>query len=196
MQWMKQQAEMNSGVTEAESQHVEDLYEKIGKDTFLQLSQKFYDRVYEDEQWFKDIFAGKPKDMAIRNQSEFFMQRMGGPTLYTDRKGGQTLISRHKTWRVDKPAAERWLWHMEEVIKTLDLDADVKERMMKFFKHTAYLLVAAKEVMNKKKEEHPPEVTPKGDDIILRGSSEARTPGRTSPEGRGIPMETEPSGST
>ncbi len=52
------------------------------------------------------------------------MQRMGGPTLYSDRKGQQTLISRHKNWRVDQPAAERWLHHMEETIKSLELDDD------------------------------------------------------------------------
>lgn len=39
--------------------------------------------------------------------------------------------------------------------------------MLKFFKHTAYLLVAAKVVMAKNKEQQPPEVTPKGKDIIL-----------------------------
>jgi truncated hemoglobin YjbI len=83
--------------------------------------------VYDDEQWFKDIFAGRPKEEAIRNQSEFFMQRMGGPSLYSDRKGQQTLISRHKSWRVDQAAAERWLFHMEETIKSLNLDDDTRQ---------------------------------------------------------------------
>lgn len=81
--------------------------------------------MYEDEQWFKDIFAGKPKDQAIRNQSEFFMQRMGGPSLYSERKGGQTLISRHKFWRVDPPAAERWLLLMTKALQEMkQLDDD------------------------------------------------------------------------
>ena len=75
--------------------------------------------VYNDEEWFKEIFKGKDKDSAIQNQCEFFMQRMGGPTLYSDRKGNQTLISRHKGWRVDAAAAERWLSLMTKSLEEL-----------------------------------------------------------------------------
>ena len=39
--------------------------------------------------------------------------------------------------------------------------------MLKFFQHTAYLLVAAKEVMARKKEDQPSIVLPGGEDIIL-----------------------------
>lgn len=45
-------------------------------------------RVYEDEEeWFRSIFANSTKEEAIRNQYEFFVQRMGGPPLYSQRKG-------------------------------------------------------------------------------------------------------------
>jgi hypothetical protein len=43
--------------------------------------------------------------------------------------------------------------------------------MLKFFRHTAFLLVAAKEVMAKKKEQLPSEVLPTGKDIILEPSA-------------------------
>ena len=45
----------------------------------------------DDEEWFREIFANSTKDDAIRNQYEFFIQRMGGPSLYSDRKGGQHM---------------------------------------------------------------------------------------------------------
>ena len=46
-------------------------------------------RVYgdEEEEWFRSIFANSKKEEAIQNQYEFFMQRMGGPSLYSQRKG-------------------------------------------------------------------------------------------------------------
>lgn len=48
----------------------------------------FLTRVYEDdEEWFRSIFANSVKEDAIRNQYEFFVQRMGGPPLYSERKG-------------------------------------------------------------------------------------------------------------
>jgi hypothetical protein len=44
MQWMKEQAELRSGVKHDDAQNVSDLYEKIGHDTFYELSRRFYDR--------------------------------------------------------------------------------------------------------------------------------------------------------
>ena len=44
--------------------------------------------VYEDEEeWFRQIFAGSKKEDAIRNQYEFLVQRMGGPQLFSQRRG-------------------------------------------------------------------------------------------------------------
>lgn len=49
-------------------------------------------RVYDDEEeWFRSIFANSKKEDAIQNQYEFFAQRMGGPSLYSQRRGGQSL---------------------------------------------------------------------------------------------------------
>uniref|UniRef100_A0A6T8NCP7 Globin n=1 Tax=Hemiselmis andersenii TaxID=464988 RepID=A0A6T8NCP7_HEMAN len=172
MQYMKEQAEARSGVGSEEAHNVAHLYEKVGEPAFRELSRVFYDKVYGDEEWFKDIFKGKDKESAIQNQCEFFMQRMGGPSLYTDRKGNHTLISRHKGWRVDPPAAERWLVLMQQSLDEVQsIDAESKEQMSKFFKYTAHLLVASKEVMKKKKDEQPAEVQPSGKDIILEGPS-------------------------
>jgi truncated hemoglobin YjbI len=45
-------------------------------------------RVFEDdEEWFREIFAGSKKEEAIQNQYEFIVQRMGGPPLFSQRRG-------------------------------------------------------------------------------------------------------------
>jgi truncated hemoglobin YjbI len=45
-------------------------------------------RVYDDEEeWFRSIFANSKKEEAIQNQYEFFVQRMGGPPLFSQRRG-------------------------------------------------------------------------------------------------------------
>ncbi|MBA0719486.1 hypothetical protein Golax_007161, partial [Gossypium laxum] len=47
--------------------------------------------VYNDEEeWFRSIFANSKKEEAIQNQYEFFVERMGGPALYSERKGWGT----------------------------------------------------------------------------------------------------------
>lgn len=54
---------------------------------------KILTRVYEDEEeWFRAIFAGSKREDAIQNQYEFFVQRMGGPSLYSQRRGTACLL--------------------------------------------------------------------------------------------------------
>lgn len=89
---------------------------RLPQAVFVSLSTGFYDRVFADEEgWFRcggaradhimsggacggsvrdrprpacrDIFATSSKEAAIQNQYEFFIQRMGGPPLYSQRKG-------------------------------------------------------------------------------------------------------------
>lgn len=53
----------------------------------------FY-RVYEDEEeWFREIFGGSKKEDAIQNQYEFLIQRMGGPPLFSQRRGKVARVS-------------------------------------------------------------------------------------------------------
>nr|XP_029145578.1 two-on-two hemoglobin-3 isoform X4 [Arachis hypogaea] len=64
------------------------LFQKLGLQTFINLSTNFYDRVYNDEEeWFRSIFGKSKKEEAIQNQYEFLVQRMGGPILYSQRRG-------------------------------------------------------------------------------------------------------------
>ena len=54
------------------------LFQRLGLDTFIKLSTKFYTRVYDDDQeWFRKIFANSTKEDAIRNQYEFFCSAYG-----------------------------------------------------------------------------------------------------------------------
>ncbi|KAL8537154.1 hypothetical protein ACS0TY_012365 [Phlomoides rotata] len=55
---------------------------------FIDLSTNFYNRVYEEEEeWFGSIFGNSKKEDAIQNQYEYFIERMGGPPLSTQRRG-------------------------------------------------------------------------------------------------------------
>ena len=45
---------------------------------------------------------------SIRNQYEFMIQRMGGPPLYSQRKGHPALMARHSQFPCTEATAERW----------------------------------------------------------------------------------------
>lgn len=90
MQSLQQKASEWSGVSIADAFAIDEanLFHKLGLQTLVNLSTNFYNRVYDDDQeWFRSIFANSDKQNAIQNQIEFLVQRMGGPTLYSQRRG-------------------------------------------------------------------------------------------------------------
>ncbi|OIW14358.1 hypothetical protein TanjilG_15712 [Lupinus angustifolius] len=152
MQNLQQKASEWSGINTNDAFSIDqtNLFNKLGLQTFINLSTNFYNRVYDDEEeWFRSIFASSEKENAIQNQYEFFVQRMGGPPLFSQRRGHPALIGRHRPFPVTHRAAERWLHHMQQALdSTPDIDDDSKIKMMNFFRHTAYFLVAGDELKN------------------------------------------------
>ncbi|CAI9093478.1 OLC1v1028983C2 [Oldenlandia corymbosa var. corymbosa] len=150
MQSLQQKASVWSGVDTQDAFAIDEtnLYEKLGLPAFVNLSTDFYNRVYsDDEEWFRSIFASSNKEDAIQNQYEFFVQRMGGPPLFSQRRGHPALIGRHRPFPVTHRAAERWLHHMQQALdSSSDIDSDSKTKMMNFFRHTAFFLVAGDEL--------------------------------------------------
>ncbi|KDP34226.1 hypothetical protein JCGZ_07797 [Jatropha curcas] len=159
MQSLQEKASQWSGVDTADAFAIDEtnLFQKLGLQTFINLSTNFYNRVYDDEEeWFRSIFANSKKEEAVQNQYEFFTQRMGGPPLYSQRKGHPALIGRHRPFPVTHQAAERWLHHMHKALEsTPEIDEDSKIKMMNFFRHTAFFLVAGDELKNQNQQTPP-----------------------------------------
>lgn len=120
------------------------IYATIGQETITNLSKTFYKSVYsEPETELGVMFRNIPMEVAVQNQSEFFVQRFGGPELFNERKGHPALRARHSPFRVTETAAEAWLLHMRKAMKEVlkDADRDVVCALHEFFNHTAYFLI-------------------------------------------------------
>ncbi|XP_047155626.1 two-on-two hemoglobin-3-like [Vigna umbellata] len=103
MQSLQEKASEWSGVAIDDAFSIDNtnLFNKLGLQTFINLSTNFYNRVYaEEEEWFRSIFANSKKEDAIQNQYEFFVQRMGGPPLFSQRRG-IVLLSRNLPFAAD-----------------------------------------------------------------------------------------------
>jgi len=144
MQHMDAEIERLSGITRERALRIDEvnLYERLGEAAFAKLSTEFYRRVFNDElSWFRNIFKSSTIEDATQNQMEFFIQRLGGPPRYSERKGHPALIARHMKFNMSLKAAERWVEHMRAALAaTGEIDADSAERMLDFFTHTAYFL--------------------------------------------------------
>jgi len=117
------------------------VYDSLGADRIRELSRAFYRRVYGDsEEWFRKIFAERDFEMSVQNQSEFFIQRFGGPALYSQRKGHPALRARHVNFHVDTKAADRWVKHMRDAMEEVKIPEREREALDQFFLDVAYFL--------------------------------------------------------
>lgn len=141
---MDEEIERMTGISRDRALRIDEvnIAERLGAEVFQALSTDFYTRVFNDEQqWFRNIFKQSTIEEAVQNQMEFFFQRLGGPPLYSQRKGHPALIARHMKFNMSLKATERWVFHMQQALEaTTAIDADSRERMLDFFTHTAYFL--------------------------------------------------------
>ncbi|MFW5688657.1 MAG: globin [Spirochaetota bacterium] len=114
------------------------LYERLGLDTIKTLSRTFYTKVYQDKDpSFRGMFPDN-MEMAIQNQYEFFAQRLGGPPLYSSRKGHPALRARHAHFSITRQHAERWLGYMRKAMLEVGIPDDARAALDEFFTDTAY----------------------------------------------------------
>lgn len=151
MQALQKIALEKSGVSSEESVEIDklNLYDRLGPSTIRSISEGFYDRVYAQNGWFREIFANVEKETAMNNQYLFLVERFGGPRLYTAKKGYAALIGRHGPYRVDDKSAKLWLQCMEESLESIEtIEPDTKDIIMKYFNHMAYYISAGKSLVN------------------------------------------------
>jgi hemoglobin len=149
-------AEELSGVSLAESNEAialqPSIYDRIGEKGFRKLSERFYERVFADNDasWFLNIFSSSTKTEAVDNQYRFFVQTFGGPDLYRQKKGKYTrLVGRHASYNIGIKAADRWVYHMQMAIQSMeqDIDKETAVALENYFRFMAHYIVAASEYM-------------------------------------------------
>lgn len=151
VQRLQSRAEELSGVSYEEANFIDNVNmgEKIGEFSMMSMSESFYKKCVNDpDEWFSEMFVGREE--FANDQNEYLLQRFGGPSYYSDRKGHPNLIMRHAHLEITSRTAERWLEHMEESLGELEnndaiINHKQKQILMNHFRYQAYYLVAAQE---------------------------------------------------
>lgn len=151
MQRLRQQSEACCGIpySAVETAKNANLYDRIGRDKLASLSDAFYTRVYDDEDWFRELFANTTKAAAIRNQREFLAQEFGGPRDYEKRKGHTALLGRHGPYAIDENAGRRWLKLMLMAVDDVNIeDEECKGLLTNYLKHMVWFVVHGRRLVN------------------------------------------------
>ena len=118
------------------------LYQEVGgSDFFVELVNKFYEGVINDEV----IISLYPERTDLVGAKErlslFLMQYWGGPTTYSDERGHPRLRQRHFPFAIGERERDHWLMHMQGAIDAMPTSDSVRTRLSEYMINAAQHLV-------------------------------------------------------
>ena len=118
------------------------LYQEVGgSDFFVELVNKFYEGVINDEVIIslypdRTDLVGAKERLAL-----FLIQYWGGPTTYSDERGHPRLRQRHFPFAIGERERDHWLMHMQGAIDAMPTSDSVRTRLSEYMSNAAQHLV-------------------------------------------------------
>lgn len=118
------------------------LYQEVGgSDFFVELVNKFYEGVINDEVIISLYPDRTNLDGAKERLSLFLIQYWGGPTTYSDERGHPRLRQRHFPFAIGERERDHWLMHMQGAIDAMPTSDSVRTRLSEYMSNAAQHLV-------------------------------------------------------
>lgn len=119
-----------------------EFFEKAGgSETFRLLVERFYEGVAADP-ILRPLYPEEDLAPAAERLTLFLIQYWGGPTTYSESRGHPRLRMRHAPFVIGVAERDAWLRHMRSALDSLDLPADIHDRIWN------YLTMAADSMRN------------------------------------------------
>lgn len=116
-------------------------YDSVGGHaTFVALVDRFYEGVAGDPE-LRALYPEEDLAPAARRLTMFLEQYWGGPHTYSNERGHPRLGMRHAPYAVTPAQRERWLLHMREAVRSLDLEPVAAQTLWYYLVRAAYFLV-------------------------------------------------------
>jgi hemoglobin len=118
------------------------LYQEVGgSGFFIELVNKFYEGVINDEVIISLYPDRNDLEGAKERLSLFLMQYWGGPTTYSDERGHPRLRQRHFPFAIGERERDHWLMHMQGAIDAMPTSESVRTRLSEYMSNAAQHLV-------------------------------------------------------
>jgi hemoglobin len=118
------------------------LYQEVGgSGFFIELVNKFYEGVINDEVIISLYPDRNDLEGAKERLSLFLMQYWGGPTTYSDERGHPRLRQRHFPFAIGERERDHWLMHMQSAIDAMPTSDSVRTRLSEYMSNAAQHLV-------------------------------------------------------
>ena len=116
------------------------IYDEVGSEKpFFDLVDAFYQGIETDpviRPMYPDDLAGARQRLAL-----FLIQRFGGPTTYSDKRGHPRLRMRHAPFIIGEAERDAWLTHMSAALDEVEALHPHRAQLDRYFKDAADFLV-------------------------------------------------------
>ena len=116
------------------------IYSDIGsEEPFFRLVEKFYEGVENDSRlrpMYPEDLEGPKERLA-----QFLIQRMGGATTYSDKRGHPRMRGRHMRFEIGTLERDAWLEHMGHALNEVPEFEKHKDVLTEFFVHFATFMI-------------------------------------------------------
>ncbi|HEY4001890.1 MAG TPA: globin [Candidatus Xenobia bacterium] len=117
-----------------------EVFEAVGgEEAFVRLVDAFYRGVESDP----PLRALYPEDLAPGKQhlAWFLMERFGGPSHFSSRRGHPRLRMRHFRFAVTQEARDAWMQHMRAAVQEAPEFAPARDLLLAYFEDAASFLI-------------------------------------------------------
>ncbi|MBS4057423.1 MAG: globin [Bacteroidales bacterium] len=113
-------------------------YDRIGNSIIQQLIACFYEEIRNDDVLLP-MYAGD-LEAAEKRLYMFMVQYLGGPAVYSERRGHPRLRIRHMPFPINENAKQHWLKCMSVAMEKVTMDDESRRFLWNYFTTTADFL--------------------------------------------------------
>lgn len=118
------------------------IFARVGAEGFDRLVAAFYARVRSDDV-IGPLYPPDEWDAAQARLRDFLIQRFGGPTTYSDRRGHPRMRMRHAPFVIGPAQRDRWLQLMREAMVETGIEPGIAATLWPYFVSTANFMMNA-----------------------------------------------------
>lgn len=119
---------------------MQDLFDRIGSEVFVQLTKAFYRGVAGDP-LLKPMYPEEDLGPAERRLRMFLEQYWGGPDTYQQERGHPRLRMRHYEFKIGPKARDAWLQHMRNAVDSLQLSPADESLLWEYLERAAHAML-------------------------------------------------------
>ncbi len=120
--------------------HIRQVWEQLGSEGFTKLVAAFYAQI-PDDPILAPMYPEGDFPGAEQRLRDFLIFRFGGPDDYIKKRGHPRLRGRHRPFKIDQAARDRWILLMQNACAQIEVAEPYRAALLGFLGMVATFLI-------------------------------------------------------